>query len=375
MTCQDFPRKRGYARLFFVAALLAWLVPFFVAGWTGRSWSVFPRAWSFQHSAAGLFTRSSTRWWDHHLEGQDAQDRRFEIPERGPFPMGAFGFRTRLDRILNDSNRSRLAGQIRLRLAEHVLAWHRRTAGESAKETAGGESAAAWKAIRFVRSSWQVGEPAMKHPAGEWTTPAVTEIPAANRQVIGTYQILKDRVIEVGQRPSGNRVVQAPASPRKSNARALPANPQPARGGVPVVVPKRPSAPPVAAQQTPVEGDKEPRPGAAAPARPPVVRVLPAPEQPSRRLPSGAPAGAPGVRPPVSRPLAPVPRLQPPVKAGSTPPVRPSILRQPPSLLPPSAKQPPATRVDPSKPATVPPSAEAPSTATPPAASPAAATK
>ena len=38
MPCQGFPRKRGYARLFFVAALLAWLVPFFVAGWTGRSW-------------------------------------------------------------------------------------------------------------------------------------------------------------------------------------------------------------------------------------------------------------------------------------------------------------------------------------------------
>jgi hypothetical protein len=50
--------KVGYV----VTCVAVWLLPFFVAGWTGKTWSGFPKALSFQHLAAGLFTRKSVVW-------------------------------------------------------------------------------------------------------------------------------------------------------------------------------------------------------------------------------------------------------------------------------------------------------------------------
>ncbi len=129
------PCAANFSHLYFISVVILWLLPFFI-GWKGHSWRVFPRWWSFQHSAAGLFTQRTTVWWDHHLEGEMQEARRqiqegdhatasgrafVELAERESFPMGAFGFRTRLDRILNESNRSRMRDEIRERLAAYLL--------------------------------------------------------------------------------------------------------------------------------------------------------------------------------------------------------------------------------------------------------------
>ena len=104
-----------------MGAVLLWLMPFFWSGWKGLTWSWLPRALSFQHTEAGLFTQRSTRWWDQHLEGQDGKGEWHELAEQEVFPMGAFGYRTRYDRILIETGRSRGVQQIRQRLAEHVV--------------------------------------------------------------------------------------------------------------------------------------------------------------------------------------------------------------------------------------------------------------
>lgn len=170
---------------YLITACAVWLVPFFYTGWTGRSLSFLPKSVTFQHSAAGLFTKRSTLWWDHHLEGQKADGSREEIPERQVFPMGAFGFRTRYDRILIESGRSPLAGAVRLRLAEHVR-----------RKTGGGKCP--YTAIRLVRTLWTVGAPDMIYPIGEWSPPPVTEITAPQaRQLLGTYVSKGDHLVEV----------------------------------------------------------------------------------------------------------------------------------------------------------------------------------
>src|SRR5262245_53374924 len=110
----------SYKKIYLVACVFLLLIPFFVAGWTGRTSKLLPKGVTFQHNAAGLFTQKSTVWWDHHLEGIAGNGTRFEIAERDFFPMGAFGYRSRYDRILIESNRLSQVKELRFRLAEYV---------------------------------------------------------------------------------------------------------------------------------------------------------------------------------------------------------------------------------------------------------------
>jgi hypothetical protein len=186
------------------AILLLWLLPFFHVGWKGRSWSVFPRWWGVQHEAAGLFTQRSTAWWDHHLEFQGSKVHvqegtgvgaapgaelggAIELAERDFFPMGAFGYRTRLDRILNESQRSPMRDHIRERLAAHVAGLLKAEEG-GAMEAPGGE-------LRLVRSLWRVGDPGMAQPAGAWDPPDVTTLDPKQRLVLGGWKVDEDGTV------------------------------------------------------------------------------------------------------------------------------------------------------------------------------------
>jgi hypothetical protein len=185
-------------RWFIVGATLLWLIPFFHVGWKGAAWSVFPRWWGFQHAAAGLFTQRSTVWWDHHLEFQGSSLKiqegmgvgaapgaelggAIELAERDFFPMGAFGYRTRLDRILNESQRSPMRDQIRERLAAHVARLMKAEEGGT-MEAPGGE-------LRLVRSLWRVGDPEMAQPAGAWDPPAVNSLDPKQRLLLGGWKV------------------------------------------------------------------------------------------------------------------------------------------------------------------------------------------
>lgn len=170
--------------VFAVLAVVFWLAPFFVSGWTGRTWQWLPRGLAFQHTAAGLFTQRTPSWWDHHIEGERMDGTRFEMPEKLLFPTAAFGFRSKYDRIMNESVRSRRVRQIRLRLAEHIFSrWQH--LGNNLEDL---------KAVRLVRSIWRVGSPGMAAPEGAWSPPPVTGIPADQKVLLGGYHRTSGRV-------------------------------------------------------------------------------------------------------------------------------------------------------------------------------------
>lgn len=226
--------RQQYPIVFSIGCVVCWLAPFFWSGWQGRVVSWMPKSITFQHTAAGLFTRRTTRWWDHHVEAQDSRDQRREVHERMVFPMGAFGFRTRYDRILIEMNRSPLGPQTRLRLAEH--AFKRLEVTDLDNPTP--------KALRVVRSFWDVGAPDMAHPAGWWNPPPVTGLTGKSRLVLGTYQLMDGHVVEVARPhdPALARVGKcacAACGARKQPpvARARPALPVAGDNGKPPVAP------------------------------------------------------------------------------------------------------------------------------------------
>jgi hypothetical protein len=199
-------RMMGFSRFYLGLAMVLYLVPFFWVGWRGGEVLKFARWWGFQHSAAGLFTQRSTVWWDHHLEGRFGEEflekgrgyseRAGEgveaLDERGVFAMGAFGYRTRLDRILNESNRSVLKEQIRERLAAHVAL------------KLNGEGGRGLEEVRLVRSLWRVGGEGMAKPDGAWNPPEVTRLSDKQRVVLGSYRVVEDgRVVVLAKEMNG----------------------------------------------------------------------------------------------------------------------------------------------------------------------------
>lgn len=191
--------RECHAAVFGVAALVFWLAPFFVSGWTGRYWRWLPQDLSFQHTAAGLFTHRTPVWWDHHIEGERLDGTRFELPENVLFPTGAFGYRSKFDRIMNESVRSRIVKQIRLRLAEHVF---KRWAelGLEPKHL---------KAVRFVRSTWKAGTHEMANPPGHWNSPPINELPGTHKVLLAGYHHTGSRVRPFWQ--EGDPMPKAPA--------------------------------------------------------------------------------------------------------------------------------------------------------------------
>lgn len=253
-------QRQKWSWLYIGVMMVIWLIPFFQTGWKGRSWLVFPDWWSFQHSAAGLFTQRTPVWWDHHWEGRPLMSERedaksvkasgkeqqpsaldqgsgvdnaaeggrslgtdveregyLELPERAFFPMGAFGYRTRLDRILNESHRSRVREAVRERLARHVFDKEREL-HEMWQNADGVERRPAeptlpqLQELRLVRSLWRVGTPDMAQPAGAWDPPPVTELPDGQRLVLGAWQREEDGTV-LALKVEPDRKVRSAGSP------------------------------------------------------------------------------------------------------------------------------------------------------------------
>jgi hypothetical protein len=226
--------RLAHTLAFWVLSLTLWLVPFFVSGWTGRTWGWLPKALSFQHNAAGLFTRKIGVWWDHHIEGQRPDGMRFQMDEWSIFPTGAFGFRTKYDRILNESSSSRAAKRIRLRVAEHVMErWQ--AIGQRKEDLV---------AIRLVRSAWKAGTPEMSQPAGFWSPPDVTKLPQDKRVLLGGYSMSESRVRPFWQEgdPLPKELLKNPAT--------VPGNSQPTVGER-VTLPRAGTQPPPARKLVP----------------------------------------------------------------------------------------------------------------------------
>ncbi len=138
--------------------LIAWLVPFYWAG-SMRSVTVplYPRL-AFQYTAAGLFTRRVSSWNQTLIQVQSKGAADWKTIDTAELsPMGAFGFRQRLDRVLLDTQGKQTAKLVQQRLAE----W---TAREYAKLHANeGEVIG----VRMGQTTWASNTPEMAMPAGE----------------------------------------------------------------------------------------------------------------------------------------------------------------------------------------------------------------
>ena len=189
-----------------------WLVPFFQAGWSGRAYSRLPRAVTFQYNAAGLFTRRSNEWWDHHIELQFRDGSRRELAERSVFAMGAFGYRTRLDRILNEGYRRAK----REKLLDHLGGFiaNAVSARDSVPLASGGAIIASEDivAIRIVRAVWKVGDPRLAQPEGHWNPPPVHELPASQRRVLGAWRLQDGAAVRLESPSPGAPGEQKPGS-------------------------------------------------------------------------------------------------------------------------------------------------------------------
>jgi hypothetical protein len=205
-----------------------WLAPFFYTGLTRVSWKIFPRAWSYQHNAAALFTTEAKNWGDCHLEWQNQDGSWFEADERLLFPAGISGEGTRFDRIIRKFISLKNRQSVYLRITNH--AWQRgRQLGILSPDT---------KAVRIVLSYRQVGDPNMTQPSMGWRTYKVAEMKPNERRTLDTFVVAEDRVRLA--RPARRPV----NTPRPQPSTSIPLVPGLTVSPVPLL-PNMPTQPPI----------------------------------------------------------------------------------------------------------------------------------
>lgn len=204
-------RTVGYRSIYLGLCLFLWLAPFFQAGWKKKSWPFLPHALRHQHFAAALFTTEPRSWPDWQLEIQRADGTRYTVDEREHFPMGAFGSRTRYDRIMSQVSGRRYASAVRRRLAAYVLWRERERLGVRDERLH----------LRLTRARWQVGHPDLATPSGAWAVPPSTELESPHRVLDGSYSLLPDdRIAVVWERDPASMQAQARrAEARRAEAR------------------------------------------------------------------------------------------------------------------------------------------------------------
>jgi hypothetical protein len=140
--------------------VMIWLVPFFWSGLMGRlPINIHPRL-SHQYTAAGLFFPKRSEAWSQML----IQVQRKGVVEWKAVntselsPMGAFGYRQRLDRILQETNGKSLAEAVRQRLAVWVAERGKLLHPDQGEVMS----------VRFGAMAWQANTPELAQPAGHW---------------------------------------------------------------------------------------------------------------------------------------------------------------------------------------------------------------
>jgi hypothetical protein len=175
-----------------------WLAPFFYVGWKGRGiYMVMPRL-SFQHSAAGLFTKRTNSWVQHLFQFQLGSNEQWVTVDTEMLsPMGAFGYRQRLDRMLFESRRS-VGDEVQLRMAAW-LAGRCQTLFPMNGEVRG---------VRIVRTTWQTGTPVMARPDGKWLKGPFEGLPRAQTALLATFKVEKGFISSVPREVSATLATQ-----------------------------------------------------------------------------------------------------------------------------------------------------------------------
>jgi hypothetical protein len=178
----------------FAAFTLFWLIPFFLTGsLLGTPLRVYRRL-EFQYSSAALFTRRIARWNQPVFQVQTGNAPDWKILNTSELsPMGAFGYRQRLDRILLDTNGKKTADEVRQRLAEWIANTH------ASKHPVLG----AVTAVRMGSYSSPSNSPELAAPSGRWV-PGLQ--PNSTLNVYATYMIREGKASPVRRDKDTNSV-------------------------------------------------------------------------------------------------------------------------------------------------------------------------
>ncbi len=161
--------------------LVVWLVPFFYAGLMGQlPVGIYPRL-SHQYTAAGLFFLKRSEAWSQMLiqvqRNGMVEWKMLDTSELSP--MGAFGYRQRLDRILQETNGKSLAEAVRQRLAVWVA--------ERVKQLHPDQGAVV--SVRFGAKVWQANTPELAQPAGHWVPDLPADSPTTPFILLSSFAI------------------------------------------------------------------------------------------------------------------------------------------------------------------------------------------
>lgn len=142
---------------------------------------------SFQYSAAGLFTRRIESWNQTLYQVQTTGHMEWRTIDTAEFsPMGAFGFRQRLDRVFQDTSNKRGMEKLRLRLAEWLAREYTRKHPSEGAVTG----------VRVGQTYWATDRREMTQPQGAWVREPVNLEPSRPFKPHASFIIRKGAAVE-----------------------------------------------------------------------------------------------------------------------------------------------------------------------------------
>ena len=169
-----------------VAFTVLWLMPFFWVGQTRALPVRVPQRLLHLYACAGLFTKRTWNW-NHPLiqvrhEGS-AVWKTLRTAELSP--LGVYGYRQRIDRLLLKSGGTKVESAIRSRLAAWVA--------QRTEETEPGADRV--EAVRFTQNVWPVSCPDLRSPSGHWGCDPAELGPDGRNVVMAEFSIQEGKVL------------------------------------------------------------------------------------------------------------------------------------------------------------------------------------
>lgn len=158
-----------------------WIVPFFIAGWLGHLPVAIYKRLAFQYTAAGLFTKRAGAWTQMVIQVNHAAPADWKTIDISALsPMGAFGYRQRLDRILQEINgRRQVVDAVKQRLAIWVASTYEGQHPDQGKVVG----------VRFGQKVWTVNSSELAYPPGHWVPNPPALGPTTTFRPLSSYSI------------------------------------------------------------------------------------------------------------------------------------------------------------------------------------------
>lgn len=164
--------------------VMLWLVPFYLTGAMLPSPSAIYSRLRFQYSAAGLFTRRITNWNQTLFQVRTQAVSEWKTLETAELsPMGAFGFRQRMDRVFQDTSNKKGVEQVRQRLAEWIGEEYAKKHPNEGEVTG----------VRMGQTFWASNRPELAQPKGEWVREPEDMEPSTPFKAYASFTITKGK--------------------------------------------------------------------------------------------------------------------------------------------------------------------------------------